>query len=152
MGSPQQQSKKHEFSLPEDIDKFLIKQDIKPSYHRIMILKYLWNNKDHPTVNMIYKSLSKKIPTLSKTTVYNTVTLFQKKRIITSLPGNENELRYDFNTDMHVHFKCIKCDRIYDIEVSKNFSLIDKKELEGHMILDYQICLKGICQYCKKKR
>ncbi|RLC47071.1 MAG: hypothetical protein DRH57_04745, partial [Candidatus Cloacimonadota bacterium] len=43
---------------------------IKPTYERLRILKYLEENNNHPTVNMIYDEVVKDIPTISKTTVY----------------------------------------------------------------------------------
>ena len=52
---------------------------IKPSFQRILILKYLIEMKNHPSVEIIFKHLMNDIPTLSKTTVYNTLNLFSKK-------------------------------------------------------------------------
>jgi len=47
-------------------------EGVHPSYHRLKILEYLMNHRTHPTVERIPKELSKEIPTLSKTTIYNT--------------------------------------------------------------------------------
>ncbi len=55
----------------------LLNAGIKPSYQRIKIYEYIFNNNIHPTVDNIYKKLLKEIPTLSKTTVYNTLKLFE---------------------------------------------------------------------------
>ena len=57
----------------------LIENNIKLSIQRVEILNYLLLAKNHPSVDMIYLSLSNKIPTLSKTTIYNTLKLFVKK-------------------------------------------------------------------------
>ena len=54
----------------------LIENGISPSITRIKIYEYLYGNKNHPTVNDVYISLSEEIPTLSKTTVYNTLKMF----------------------------------------------------------------------------
>ena len=59
-----------------DIGNYLKKHDIKPSYQRMKIFQYLLDNHNHPTVDTIYKALCTEIPTLSKTTVYNTLNLF----------------------------------------------------------------------------
>jgi Fe2+ or Zn2+ uptake regulation protein len=74
------------------------KEGIHPSYHRLKILEYLMSHKTHPTVERIHKELSKEIPTLSKTTVYNTLNLFVSKGIVQELTIEEKEVRYDADT------------------------------------------------------
>lgn len=55
---------------------YLLSYHIKPSVQRIAIMDYLLNHKTHPCIDEIYTALCKEIPTLSKTTVYNTLKLF----------------------------------------------------------------------------
>ena len=43
---------------------------LRPSIQRVAILEYINQHYTHPTIEEIYDALSKKIPTLSKTTVY----------------------------------------------------------------------------------
>ena len=54
----------------------LVKYGIHPSVQRIAIMDYLIKHRTHPTVDEVYTALSDEIPTLSKTTVYNTLKLF----------------------------------------------------------------------------
>ena len=54
----------------------LSNHNIKPSLQRIAVYSYLIEKKNHPTVDMIYSDLHPTMPTLSKTTVYNTLKLF----------------------------------------------------------------------------
>ena len=131
-----------------DLREYLKDKGIAPSYHRLKILEYLMKSKTHPTADMIYKDLSKEIPTLSKTTVYNTLNLFAKKKIISALTIEENELRYDFKTEPHAHFKCIECGNIYDIDLE--FPEFEKV-LKDHKVLEYHLYFKGICKKCLKK-
>lgn len=51
---------------------YLEKCGIKPSLQRIAIVEYLMENRIHPTADDIYHALCIQVPTLSKTTVYNT--------------------------------------------------------------------------------
>lgn len=51
---------------------YLLDHQIKPSVQRIAIMDYLLKHKTHPCIDEIYTALCKEIPTLSKTTVYNT--------------------------------------------------------------------------------
>lgn len=61
-----------------DIGEYLKSKGVRPSEQRIRIFKYLYVNKNHPTVDMIYRELVQKMPCLSKTTVYNTLNIFWK--------------------------------------------------------------------------
>ena len=55
---------------------YLLSYNIKPSVQRIAIMDYLLTHKTHPCIDEIYMALCDDIPTLSKTTVYNTLKLF----------------------------------------------------------------------------
>ncbi|MCB0402432.1 MAG: transcriptional repressor, partial [Flavobacteriales bacterium] len=66
-----------------DFAHHLSSNNIKPSVQRIKIFEYLHENRQHPTVDTIYKDLVGHIPTLSKTTVYNTLKLFVDNGITT---------------------------------------------------------------------
>lgn len=57
---------------------------VKPSLQRIAIVEYLMENRIHPTADDIYHALCIQVPTLSKTTVYNTMRLFGRARSGTS--------------------------------------------------------------------
>ena len=93
----------------EKLSAYLEEEGIRSSYQRLKILEYLQAHRTHPTVDIIYKNLSKEIPTLSKTTVYNTLKLFVSKGIVQELTIEEKEVRYDADTKPHAHFKCIEC-------------------------------------------
>ncbi|OYD14928.1 transcriptional repressor [candidate division WOR-3 bacterium JGI_Cruoil_03_44_89] len=140
-------NKRKELTM-DKLREYLDKKNIHPSYHRLKILKYLMEHKTHPTVDMIYKDLSKEIATLSKTTIYNTLSLFLKEGIISCLTIDENKIMYDYNTKPHVHFICIKCGCVYDIHLK--CPIFDKEIIEGHKITEYHIYLKGICKECLK--
>ena len=59
-----------------DFYAFLLERGIKPSQQRIALLEYLVKHPVHPTADELYSRLSPMMPTLSKTTVYNTLRLF----------------------------------------------------------------------------
>ena len=62
------------------VKQYLIEKDIKPSVQRLAVMTYLLEHRTHPTVDEIYSELQDKIPTLSKTTIYNTLKLFVEKK------------------------------------------------------------------------
>jgi Fur family peroxide stress response transcriptional regulator len=129
------------------IEKHLTDSGIKPSYQRIRIFSYLIEKKNHPTVEMIHKELIYDIPTLSKTTVYNTLKQFVEKGITQIINIEDNETRYDADISTHGHFKCIKCNKVYDFRFDNNN--LEINDLEDFEFLQTHLYIKGICKKCK---
>lgn len=131
-----------------NIQEYLKTQGVKPSFQRIRIFGFLANSTAHPTVESIYQGLVEEIPTLSKTTVYNTLKLFQEKGVAIVVNIENNETRYDADTSFHGHFKCTSCGVVYD------FYSTDQKEkntdLKGFSISESHYYLKGICKKCNQ--
>jgi Ferric uptake regulator family. len=133
-------------SKAEIIGSMLLKENIKPSYARIRILEYLLSRKNHPTVDEIYTALVKDIPTLSKTTVYNTLNLFVKSNIARVLTIEENETRYDADMSCHGHFKCENCGMIRDFHFKS--AAIDTDDLNGFLVREKDVFYYGLCPEC----
>jgi len=133
----------------EHYKKILLDNGIKPTYQRIKILEYVRQNKSHLTVDKIYEALYKKVPTLSKTTVYNALNLLRKYNLINVLSITESELRYDYNPKPHHHFLCKKCGQIYDLEIKCPYQ--ERSEVKDHKIEEIHGYFKGICKNCLKK-
>jgi Fur family transcriptional regulator, peroxide stress response regulator len=129
--------------------KLLKEKSIKITPQRLEILKYLDENRTHPTADQIFTSLKEKNPSLSKTTVYNSVDILRNHGLIQTLTISNSELRYDFEYDMHHHFLCKKCGKIINIDVEcPNLG----KMLEcGHNVEEVQGYFKGICKKCLKQ-
>jgi Fe2+ or Zn2+ uptake regulation protein len=132
--------------LINNVGEYLKNHGVKPSFQRIKIFEYLFHHNNHPTVETIFKNLVGTIPTLSKTTVYNTLKLFIEKSIAKVVNIEDIETRYDADTSVHGHFKCKKCDEIYDFYVDLN--KVNMKDIENFDINEYHIYLKGICNKC----
>lgn len=132
-----------------NVSEYLQENQIKPSVQRLKIFEFLMNTKEHPTVETIYSALNDEIPTLSKTTVYNTLKLFVSNGIVNIVNIEDNETRYDWDTSFHGHFKCNICGRVSDFDVDS--SKITYPELSGYQINESHYYLKGICKECLKK-
>jgi len=130
----------------EKYGEYLVTNGIKPSIQRLKIYEYIHQNRIHPTVDMIYTSLSPSIPTLSKTTVYNTLKLFVSKGVARAINIEDNEIRYDADISAHGHFKCTSCGGVFDVMLKSNEFNING--LDGFKINEYQLNLKGKCRIC----
>jgi len=127
----------------------LNRKGIKPSYARMRIYEYLCLKRNHPTVEDIYGELVRDIPTLSRTTVYNTLGLFLEKGLLQLVTIEQNELRYDADTACHGHFKCVQCGRVYDFDADPG--LLPEGGLEGFEISGKNVYYTGRCKGCMEK-
>ncbi len=123
---------------------------LKPTYQRLRILEYLEKHRTHPTVEEIYEYLTREIPTISKTTIYNTLNALLEKGIINSITITGTETRYDHNVSPHYHFLCKKCGKIIDVDIKCPY--VEKKEFDGHKIEEIHCYFKGVCKECLKKK
>ncbi len=134
----------------ERIDFFreLSDRGIQPSVQRARILEFLWNERIHPTADDIFERLHPEIPTLSRTTVYNTVKLFTEHQMLQPIVIEEKEIRYDIDTSLHGHFKCESCGKIFDFSADDTGEA-GIPELDGFLIRERHIYLKGLCSSCR---
>lgn len=125
---------------------YLQANGVRPSVQRLKIYEFIYTNRIHPTVDLIYSELSPSMPTLSKTTVYNTLKLFVEKGVARSINIEDTETRYDADLSHHGHFKCKGCNALFDVIL--NEESISIKNLEGFKIEDIQVNIKGYCKVC----
>ncbi|MEF8848492.1 MAG: Fur family transcriptional regulator [Candidatus Thermoplasmatota archaeon] len=130
--------------------KILKNKNLKITPQRLEVLRYLDENRIHPSAEKIYQSLKKQNPSLSKTTVYNSLEKLQKKDIITKLTIHPSEHRYDYKNEMHHHFYCKKCGKIYDLDIKCPH--IEKIEEKGYTITEVHGYYKGICKKCNQNK
>lgn len=122
--------------------------NIKPSLQRIAIMGYLMEHRTHPTVDEIYTALSPSIPTLSKTTVYNTLKLLSEQGAAQTLTIDERNTCYDADTTTHAHFLCRNCSKIYDLASNACIKKVEKMDMDGHDVQEIHYYYKGVCKQC----
>ena len=102
----------------------------------------------HPSVDDIYSALSPEMPTLSKTTVYNTLKLFESHKAIRTLTIDEKNVCYDIDITPHAHFICKCCSHIEDFRIPIAINEADKTKMNGYLITESHFYFKGICKKC----
>ncbi|MCL4456416.1 MAG: transcriptional repressor [Nitrospirae bacterium] len=124
---------------------------LKLTPQRLAILDYLDGNKEHPSAEDIYKAVSKRFPTMSFATVYNTLETLRQKGGVLELTIDPAKKRFDPNTEPHHHLICVGCKKILDIHGSYRLPLPDEKR-EGFELIGNHIEFYGLCPKCKKGR
>jgi len=128
---------------------YLRQFSIKPSVQRSAVMNFLLKNRIHPTIEQIYLALSPGMPTLSKTTVYNTLDLFVERGAVRALAIDEKNARYDVDISAHAHFMCRKCGSIQDIFDLKS-SMFQIPETGKFKIDSVDISYFGVCENCRE--
>ena len=124
----------------------LSEKNSRPSLQRMAVYGFLVENPIHPTVDTIYQALHPEIPTLSKTTVYNTLKQLVDCGLVQTVTIEDGELRFDADISNHLHFKCTKCGEVFD--VFNEINLPEDLLPEGFVISKMQTNLWGLCTNC----
>lgn len=124
---------------------------IKPSVQRIAIMDYLLSHRSHPSIDEIYVAIGKEIPTLSKTTVYNTLKLFVEQGAALMLTIDERSVCFDGITSPHAHFLCKRCGRIFDMPYHGEVRTLEHTERDGFRVEEVHQYYKGVCPQCIEK-
>ena len=130
----------------------LQRSGLKPSVQRIAIMEYLLTHFTHPTIDEVYQALCPNIPTLSKTTVYNTLKLFSDHHAAQMITIDNHRVCYDGNIAPHVHFYCKECARVIDMFDEEAPHLVEKRHINGNIVDEMQLYYKGICADCQRKK
>lgn len=126
----------------------LMEYGVRPSMQRLLIYNYLLEQRTHPNVEEIYAALAPQMPTLSKTTIYNTLKLFGEKGVILVLNIDEKMQRFDAYTHDHAHFLCSRCGKVYDFPQP---SLENLQIGNDFQLKSIEISYRGICGDCSQK-
>jgi len=124
---------------------------LKLTPQRLSILAYLEGNKDHPTAEDIYKKVSKKFPTMSLATVYNTLDMLKQKGKLAEITIDPDKRHFDPNLQKHHHLICSVCKRIADVELEFNLAL-PKEAMQDFQITGNHVEFYGICPECRNMK
>jgi Fur family peroxide stress response transcriptional regulator len=124
---------------------------LKLTPQRLAILEYLEGNKNHPSASDIYQAVSKRFPTMSFATVYNTLKALRGKETIQELTIDPDKKRFDPNMMRHHHLICTECRKIIDIDTKFELGLSDTQK-HGFKITGNHIDFYGICPECAKSK
>lgn len=107
---------------------------------------------NHPTAENVYSEVNQLYPTISRATVFRVLAQLSENGEITKVKFTDGADRYDFRLTEHFHIKCMKCNKIKDIEIPSIKSMLKQmKTKAGYVVTGYQLCIDGICPECFDK-
>lgn len=104
----------------------------------------------HATADEIYAHVSADYPSISKGTVYRNLNTLAEEGEIRRIevPGAADH--FDHNCTDHYHVICVRCGKVFDVDMKPISSLTDKiGDAHGFDFLGYDIVFKGVCPECK---
>ncbi len=114
-----------------------------------IIKEYLGSVQTHPNTEEVYLAVQKKLPTISKATVYRILKNFKEQGLVNEIISKVSH--FDGDLSAHAHFICNKCHQVFDVFES-NVQIKYKKNIKAGKINNHQVYFYGICNKCKSKK
>lgn len=128
------------------------KEIYRTTCQKQIIFDYLKSVKSHPSAEKIYSVVKKKLPRISRATVYRVLKEF-KERGEAQAVLFKGKAHFDADISSHAHFICLNCNKIFDVfeDICTDCSVIRNKKTKVGKIESYKIHFYGYCKNCKKK-
>ncbi len=101
--------------MPPTVER-LRQAGLKATGPRVMLLSALEQDRRHPTAEQLYESLRTQHPSLSLSTVYQTLDTFIRNGLCRRVSDAGDRLRVDGTPQDHDHAICRTCGTIFDVD------------------------------------
>lgn len=120
------------------------------SIQRSLVLEAVRELGCHATADEVYDTIVQKHPNISRGTVYRNLNLLSDMGEIRKVEIPNDANRFDHQCHEHYHAKCVKCGRVFNVEM-EFVSDLEKniKDTQGFEITGHDIIFKGVCSKCK---
>jgi Fur family peroxide stress response transcriptional regulator len=129
------------------------RQGMKVTHQRMEIFRELAASVEHPDTETVYQAVSKRVPSISRDTVYRTLSTLEAEGLVRKVEPLFESARYDANLDRHHHFVCTVCGMVSDFYSETLDSLPIPKSVEALGRIDSaQVEVRGICLACVQRK
>lgn len=105
--------------IQERVDEFVRRMGLRKTRQRDFIVKSVFSKDDHFTAEELYDRVRKTSSTISRATVYRTLTLLVEMEVLRQIDLGDSQITYDpnfLNKPSHNHLVCIDCGRVVEFE------------------------------------
>ncbi len=119
---------------------------------REILCNLINNSSCHYDINQIYDNVKND---MGLATVYRNLEYLSNNNLIRKIKLNSNKVVYDKISNYHYHMECMKCCKIFDIDIEKlpYINQLDdflNKNIEDK-IVNHDIIFSCICKQCLNK-
>lgn len=123
---------------------------VKLTPQRLEIFREIVKSGEHPDAERIYRSVHKRIPTLSRDTVYRNLWALFDLGLITTVGPPRKSVRFDGDMSAHHHFICTGCGLISDFRDERLDNLaVGSAERVLAVVERTQVEVRGVCKKCQ---
>ena len=115
---------------------------IQPTVQRVAIAQCVLGLTTHPTADEVFRAVRKRHPAISRATVYNTLNLFVKQRLLRTQNLKDGTVLFDPNVGRHHHFVDEETGKVVDVAWDA-IRVSGLESLEGLEIRDFQVVMRG---------
>lgn len=116
---------------------------------RQLIFAVLVRRRDHPTADQMYALVRRRLPGISRATVYRVLETLARAGLIAKACHPGTAARYDPCTHQHHHLVCTRCGRMTDLE-DPRLDRLPRPQVSRRTfrITDYCVHFRGLCRGC----
>jgi Fur family iron response transcriptional regulator len=115
---------------------------IQPTVQRLAVAECVLGLDSHPTADEVVAAIRVRYPTISRATVYNTLNLFVRSRLLRTQSLKDGTVLFDPNVGPHHHFVDEETGRVFDVAWDA-VSISGLESLEGLEVRDVQVVMRG---------
>lgn len=133
-----------------EADRRLREAGLARTPQRLAVLMELLRRTDHPTAEQLHEVVSRRLPGLSRATVYRVLEALSKHGLLARIPHADSPGRFDGRVDRHHHLLCERCGSLADLDASAlaELAIPSRSALNGFRAADYRSTLRGVCPEC----
>lgn len=119
---------------------------------RRAILEVLRSTKSHPSADWVFREVRRRLPRVSLATVYRNLHQLAAAGLIQELPVGGSICRFDADTSLHYHIRCLDCGRIDDLDLAPQSALEEAaRKATDFTILTHHVEFLGYCPRCARR-
>jgi len=122
---------------------------LKITPQRLIVYQALLRTDQHPAAEQIYRQVRRQMPNMSFDTVNRTLATLARIGAAFIVEGTGQPRRFDGGMEDHQHFRCLRCDKIFDFHHPPFDNIEEPKGLgKKFKILRKTVYLEGLCDKC----
>ncbi len=123
---------------------------LKATGPRLLILRLLEGDRAHPTAEEVHAALKRAHPSLSLSTVYQTLDAFLRAGLCRRAPAAGGGGRVDGTSGDHDHAVCRGCGRIFDVARGRPLPAPPRRLGRGLTVTGCRLEYDVICPSCRR--
>jgi Fur family transcriptional regulator, peroxide stress response regulator len=137
----------------EEFRRLCTEHGLSVTHQRQVIYEALLNAEGHPSPELVFEQVRRRIPSISLGTVYKNIKTFVESGLIREVSLHHGSARLEKNLEPHHHLVCERCKSITDLHEEDVEPVRLKRRLPaGFRARRYSLEFIGLCQACAGKQ